>query len=280
MVIGRPAGAAALRLDAAEVLQDIPSHHEPGHHVRPPRVIPFAMAAAAVIGLTGTGILPVPATVGLDLGALFCYLLALRAVLPPHSGHNRGWLSWADGMEPAVLALSAVLAGALLLASSPGMPWGVITPIWLLLMLTVCPWLEGGAEQQQLPAWGPTALACLIITVPAAFFVAAMTAGIPTPALAILVGLGSLAASWRMVRLTGRPAMVALERGAMVAVLMALAAVLTARLQVPGPLLPVALLVGWYGLTGVASLRDRRQLGAFATFVVLAAAILAIAAPA
>ncbi len=279
-MIRRPAGAAALRLDAAEVLRDSPIQHESGRHITPPRVIPFAIAAAAVIGLTGTGILPAPASIGLDLGALVCYLLALRAGLPQHPGATRGWRAWVDGMEPAVLALSAVFAGALLLASSPGMPWAVITPLWLLLMLTVCPWLEGGADQQQLPPWGPTALACLIITVPAVFFVVAVTAGIPAPALALLVGLGSLAPSWRMVRLTGRAAMVALERGAMVAVLMAVAAVLTARLQVPGPLLPVALLVGWYGLTGVASLRDRSQLGSFATFVVLAAAILAIAAPA
>ena len=64
-----------------------------------------------------------------------------------------------------------------------------------------------------------------------------------------------------------------------VAVVVGLAAVIIATLQVPGPLLPVALLIGWYGLTGVASNGGRRRSLSFSGFVVLAAAMLALAAP-
>jgi hypothetical protein len=60
---------------------------------------------------------------------------------------------------------------------------------------------------------------------------------------------------------------------------MGVAAGFSALLRVPIPLLPVALLLGWYGLAGVVSQRSSRSISGFAVFVVLAGVMLAVAAP-
>ena len=278
LVSRRPAGAAALRQQAATGLGDSPLVADPSSHLWPPRVVPFALAASAVVGMAGMGIVPLPAAVALDLGAVACYLLALRSVLPRWpllSGP-----SWLSGMEPAILPLAALASASLALATNPGLPWTVLTPFWLLLVLTLCPWLDAGDSQGQVPEWGSTVLAALVVTVPIAFFVVVMGAGTPTPLLALGVGMGALIPAFRLIRMEGHPWATAWERSALVAVLMAAAAILVARLQVPGPLLPVAMLMGWYGLTGIAAQRAPRQRGSFMAFVVLAAVVLAIAAPA
>ncbi len=274
----RPAGAAALRQQAGTGLIDSPLVTDPVSHLGPPRVVPFALAAAAVVGMAGMGMVALPAAVALDLGALACYLLALRSVLPRWPSLSSP--AWLSGMEPALLPVAALASASLALATNPGLPWTVLTPGWLLLVLTLCPWLDGGDSRARVPEWGSTVLAALVITVPVAYFVVALGAGTPLPLLALGVGLGGLIPSFRLIRLEGNPWAVAWERAALVALLTAVAAILVARLQVPGPLLPVAMLMGWYGLTGIAAQGVPRQRGSFMVFVVLAAAVLAIAAPA
>jgi|GEM_PF-3155757 len=269
-----------MRLEAAAGLEPVPSRPGSALHLSPPRVTFFALAAAAGVGLTGTGIIPLPGSVCLDLGALAFYVLALKSSLPQEPGRLSLRLLNPRGLEHSWLALVSLVGAALLLATSPGLPWSVVAPAWLAVMLGLGPWLDQGVDSERLPPWGATALSCLVVTVPVAFLVVGLTPGIPAPVQAFLVGMGCLVPSWRMVHLFGRTGPVAWERAGAVALLLASAAVLTSRLRVPGALLPVALLVAWYGLTGVAALRDRRQMSSYATFVLLAAAILAIAAPA
>jgi hypothetical protein len=269
-----------MRLEAVAGLEPVTSRPGPTRHLSPLMVTFFALAAAAAVGLTGTGVIPLPAAVGLDMGALACYLLALKSSLPGEAGGLGVGLLNLRGLEHSLVAVASLVGAGLLLATSPGLPWSVVAPIWLAVMLGLGPWLEQGVDSERLPQRATTALSCLVVTVPVAYLVVGLSPGLPAPVQASLVGLGCLVPSWRMVLLSGRVGEVAWERAGAVALLLASAAVLTSRLRVPGALLPVALLVAWYGLTGVASLRDRRQMTSFATFVVLAAAILAIAAPA
>ena len=244
----------------------------------PSRLVPFALLAAAVVGLAGVGIMAVPAAAALDLGAIACYLLALRSVLP--SGPVRVGRGWLSGMAPAILPLAALASASLALASDPGLPWSLLTPVWWALVLALFPWLDADDARVRIPAWGPTVLAALVITVPVAFFVVAMGAGTPAPLMALGVGVGALVPSLSLIRLEGHSLAKAWEGAVVVALLMAGAAVLVSRLQVPGPLLPVAMLMGWYGLTGVAARHGAGRGRSFTVFVVLAAAVLAIAAPA
>ncbi|MHB8313401.1 MAG: hypothetical protein ACYDD0_08900 [Candidatus Dormibacteria bacterium] len=274
----RLAGAAALRQQAGAGLVDNTSLIEAGVHAWPPRLVPFAMLAAAVVGLAGVGIMPLPAAAALDLGAVVCYLVALRSVLP--RGPFQVGPTWLSGMEPAILPLAALAAGSLALASDPGLPWTVLTPLWLALALALFPWLYAGDDRVRLPAWGSTLLAALVITVPVAFFAVAMGAGTPAPMTALGVGLGALVPSLSLIQLEGHVLRDAWKAAVVVALLMAGAAVLVSRLQVPGPLLPVAMLMGWYGLTGVAAQQGTDRRRSFTIFVVLAAALLAVAAPA
>ena len=270
-----------MRLEAAAGLEPIQSDSgSSARHLSPPRLTFFALAAAAAVGLTGTGAIPLLASAVLDAGALACYLLALKSSLPPEPRSLSPRLLSVRGLEHSGVALASLVGAALLLATSPGLPWSVVAPVWLAVMLALGPWLDSGVDLERLPAWCATALSCLLVTVPVAYLVVGLSPGIPPPVQAFVVGLGCLVPSWRMVRLSGRAGAAAWERAGAVSLLLASAAGLTSRLRVPGALLPVALLVAWYGLTGVASMRDRRQMTSFTTFVLLAAAILAIAAPA
>lgn len=274
----RPAGAAALRQQAGNGLTESPWRAEPSLSPRPSRATPFAVLAAAVVGVAGVGALPLAAAIALDLGAVACYLLALRSVLP-----RRPQLSaapWLSGMEPAVLPLAAFASASLALASDPGLPWTVLTPLWLMVVLVLFPGLDTADPRARVPEWGSTVVAALVITVPVAFFVVALGSGAAAPVLALGVGLGALVPTWSLIRLEGRSRASAWWRAGVVVALVAAAAVLVSRLQVPGPLLPVAMLMGWYGLTGIAAQPDSRQRGSFTVFVVLAAAVLAVAAPA
>jgi hypothetical protein len=275
----RAAGAAGQRQQAQVGLEQSPIGQDRMERLWPPRVVGFAAVATVVVGLTGPGIMPPVLEAALDLGALFCYLLALRVALPHWPLLAPPLVRWLSGMEPAILPVTTLVAAALVLGSNPGLPWTVVVPCWLMLVLAVGPWLDGGGSPSETPDWGLTALAAAAITVPVPFFVVATSAGTPAPLVALLAGLGAVVPSWRLIHLAGGSWSGSWPRAIGVAVVVGLAAVMIARLQVPGPLLPVALLIGWYGLTGVASNGRRRRALSFSAFVVLAAAMLALAAP-
>ena len=59
--------------------------HDSDFHLSPPRVVPFALAAAAVCALSGVGILPLPVAVQLDVNVGEA-LIRLRAYA---FGHDR-----------------------------------------------------------------------------------------------------------------------------------------------------------------------------------------------
>jgi hypothetical protein len=275
----RAAGAAGQRQQAQVGLERSPLGQDRMERLWPPRVVGFAAVAAVVVGLTGPGIMPPALEAALDLAALFCYLLALRVALPHWPLVASPRLRWLSGMEPAILPVTTLIAAALVLGSNPGPPWTIVVPCWLLLVLAVCPWLDGGGSPSESPAWGLTALAAVAITVPVPFFVVATSAGTAAPLVAVLAGMGAVVPSWRLIHLAGGTWSDSWPGAIGVAVVVGLAAVVIARLQVPGPLLPVALLIGWYGLTGVASNGGRSRSVSFSAFVVLAAAMLALAAP-
>ncbi len=248
-------------------------------HLSPPRVVPFSLAAAAVCGLSGLGILPLVAVVGLDVGAALCYLVALRSALPrwPELPWRR--LHFLSGMRPAALPLAGFVSAAIALAEQPGLPGLALVPLWVLLMLTVCPWLEVAEERRSSLRWGPSVLALLAISIPLPLFILAMSPSVAAPVRAAVVALAVLVPSWRLISLTCRDDRLAWSRSLTVAIVLGAAAGATAMLRVPIPLLPVALLLGWYGLTGVVSQHDRRSIGIFAVFVVVAAVILAVGHP-
>jgi hypothetical protein len=274
----RASGAAALRQQAQVGLEQSSFGQDRTERLWPPRLVGFAIVATAVVGLTGLGIMPPALEAALDLGALLCYLVALRAALPRWPPLADPRLRWLSGMEPAILPVATLIAAALALGTSPGLPWTVVIPGWLLLVLAVFPWLEDGLPSGN-PSWGLTGVAALVITVPVPFFVVATSSGTPGPVVALLAALGAVVPSWRLIHLGGGTWSGSWPRAGAVALVVGLAAFLIARLQVPGPLLPVALLIGWYGLTGVAANPGHRRALSFSAFVVLAAAMLALSAP-
>jgi hypothetical protein len=275
----RPGGAAALREEAEAGLGVAAVDKEANVHVSPPRIIPFALAAALICGLSGIGVLPPAAAALLDLGAAGCYLVALRSALPRWPELPWPRLRWLNGMAPAALPLAVFATACIALAEQPGLPGVVLLPLWVLLLLTVCPWLEVGEEQGSGLPWTPTALAVMIITVPLPLFALAMSPSVSAPVRALAVGGAVLIPTWRLVSLSRRSWWRAWRRSITVAVLLGAAAGASVLLRVPIPLLPVALLLGWYGLSGVVSQRDGRSIGGFAVFVVLAAVMLAVASP-
>ncbi|HEY6538744.1 MAG TPA: hypothetical protein VI138_06885 [Candidatus Dormibacteraeota bacterium] len=275
----RPRGAAALRHQAETGLGGTAQESRPERHLSPPRVVPFSLAAAGVCALSGIGVLPTSAAVGLDAGALLCYLVALRSGLPrwPELPWRR--LQLLNGMQPALLPTAAFVSAAIALGEQPGLPGLAIMPPWIWLTLTVCPWLELAEERRSSLRWGPTVLALLAISVPLPLFVLAMSPSVSAPVRAATVALAVLVPTWRLITLTYRNLSRAWLRSATIAVLVGAAAGMSVLLRVAVPFLPVALLLGWYGLAGVVSQRDRRSTGAFAVFVVLAAIMLAVANP-
>jgi len=275
----RPGGAAALRQEAESGLGVAPVDHLVGLHLSPPRIVPFSLMAAAVCALSGLGVLPLVAAILLDLGAALCYLLALRSALPRWPELPWPRLHFLSGMQPAVLPLAGFVSASVALAEQPGLPGVVVLPVGVLVLLTVCPWLEVGEEKRSSSRWGPTALALLIIAVPLPLFILAMSPSVPAPVRAATVAAAVLIPTWRLVSLTRRNWSQAWIRAGVVAALLGLAGGLSVILRVPIPLLPVALLLGWYGLAGVVSQRDGRSTGTFALFVVLAAVMLAVGNP-
>ncbi len=220
--------------------------------------------------------LPLPA---LDLGAAVCYLVALRAALPRWPELPWSRLQFLNGMGPALLPLAGLVSAAVALAEQPGLPGDVLLPLGLLLLLTFGPWLEVGEEKRSSGSWGPTALAMLTLAVPLPLFLLAMSPSVPAPVRAVTVAAAVLVPTWRLVSLHRHGGAQAWVCAGVVAVLVGVAGGVSAILWVPMPLLPVALLLGWYGLSGVVSQRDGRSTGAFAVFVVLAAVMLAVANP-
>jgi hypothetical protein len=248
-------------------------------HLSPPRVIPFALAAAAVCALSGIGILPLPVAVLLDLAAAACYLAALRSGLPRWPELPWPRLRFLSGMRPAVLPLAGLVSASVVLAEQPGLPGVVLLPLWALLLLTLTPWLEIGQDQGSSFRWGTTALALLTISIPIPLFILVMSPSVPAAVRAVTVAAAVLIPTWRLVSVSRRGWAQPWARAGVVAVVIGGAAGASVLLRVPIPLLPVALLMGWYGLAGVVSQRDGRSVGAFALFVVVAAVMLAIAGP-
>jgi len=256
-----------------------PVDHQADLHLSPPRIVPFSLMAAAVCGLSGIGVLPLAVAILLDLGAVLCYLVALRAALPRWPELPWPRLQILSGMQPALLPLTGFVAAAVALAEQPGLPGELVLPLGVLVLLTWGPWLEVGEEKRSSSRLGPTALALLALAVPLPLFILAMSPSVPAPARAATVAAAVLIPSWRLISLTHRSWAQAWIRAAVVAVLLGLAGGLSVILRVPIPLLPVALLLGWYGLSGVVSQPNGRSTGAFAVFVVLAAVMLAVANP-
>jgi len=256
-----------------------PLERQPELHLSPPRVVPFSLAAAAVCALSGIGVLPLAAAIALDIGAALSYLVALRSGLPRWPELPWPRLHFLSGMQPAVLPLAGFVSAAIALAEQPGLPGLLLLPLWVLVMLTVCPWLEVAEESRSSRRWGPTVLALLAISVPLPLFILAMSPSVAAPVRAVAVGAAVLLPSWRLISLTCRDDRRAWNRSVAVTLVLGAAAGASALLQVPIPLLPVALLLGWYGLTGVVSQHDRRSIGTFACFVVVAAVMLAVGNP-
>jgi hypothetical protein len=172
-----------------------------------------------------------------------------------------------------------LVSASVVLAEQPGLPGVVLLPLWVLLLLTVAPWLEIGQDQGSSFRWGTTALALLTISIPLPLFILVMSPSVPAVVRAVTVAAAVLIPTWRLVSLTRRGLAQPLVRAGVVAVVIGAAAGASVVLRVPIPLLPVALLMGWYGLAGVVSQRDGRSVGAFAVFVVVAAVMLAVAGP-
>jgi hypothetical protein len=253
------------------VLRELPT--EGGARARRgrPRVVAAAAVVAALVGVTGVGVAPIPIGIALVVVAAVGYLVSLRLVLSQSS-----WSILGPALPPAACLLGAMA----LLQTGPGWPWTWLIPVWVWLMLSAWPWLDERAALGDLPAFESTVLSGLLVTLPVPYFVVALTPGLPAGLSALAVATGCLVPGWRMVCLSGLGARSAWERAAIVSSLMAVALVMVVRMQVASPLLLVAMVVGWYGLTGVASLRQRSELPSFAAYVILAAAILAISAPA
>lgn len=248
-------------------------------HLSPPRIVPFSLMAAAVSALSGVGVLPVPAAVLLDLGAVVCYLVALRAALPRWPELPWPRLHFLSGMQSALLPLAGFVSASVALSEQPGPPGEVVLPLGVLVLLTFGPWLDVAEEQRSSTRWGPTILALLTLAVPLPVFILAMSPSVTAPVRAVAVAAAVLVPTWRLISLTRRSWSQAWTRAMVVAVVLGFAAGVSVLLQVPVPLLPVALLLGWYGLAGVVSQRDGRSVGAFAVFVVLAAVMLAVGHP-
>ncbi|MGA8427824.1 MAG: hypothetical protein WB801_09620 [Candidatus Dormiibacterota bacterium] len=242
-------------------------------------MVPFALAAAGVCALLGLGILPLPVAVLLDVAAGACYLVALRSGLPHWPQLPWPRLRVLSGMRPAIVPLAGFVSASVVLAEQPGLPGVVLLPVWALLLLAVAPWLEVGQDQGSSFRWGTTALALLIISIPIPLFILAMNPSVPAVVRAVTVAAAVLIPTWRLVSLTRRGQAQAWVRAGVVAVVIGAAAGASVVLRVPIPLLPVALLMGWYGFAGVVSQRDGRSVGAFAVFVVVAAVMLAVAGP-
>ena len=275
----RPRGAAALREDAGAGLGVSPGEGGADFHLSPPRIVPFAVVAAAISALSGIGVVPLPAAIALDAGSATCYLVALRSGLPRWPRLPWARLGWFSGMGPALLPLAGFVSACVALAEQPGLPGLVLLPLWVLLLFSLCPWLEVAEELGTSFRVGATVLALLAISVPLPLFILAMSPSVTAPVRGLAVAAAVAVPTGRLVSLARRSWRGAWPRAALVAVLMGVAAGFSALLRVPIPLLPVALLLGWYGLAGVVSQRRSRSISGFAEFVVLAGVMLAVAAP-
>ncbi len=240
----------------------------------PPRLLLFAALSAAIVGLSGFGLLPDWAAALLDLGAIACYLLALRSVLPRWPPLPLIDWSPTHGMAPALLVLSTFSSAAIALVLRPGLPWAVLVPLWVLLSLSVGPWLDGSCEHGGGPDWAAGALSALVVVAPVPILFLALGTEVAAPVRAAAVGAVLAVPSWRLIVISGGgPA--APQRALAVVLVLAAAAGVSALLPVAPAMLPVAMLLGWYGLCGVAGRRSATAVG----FVVLASALLAVAAP-
>lgn len=278
----RPAGAAALRLQAEigeSPERPVPARVEGGG--RPSLLGLLGVGVALVVATTGLGVLPLWAAGPLDLGAAACYLVGLRSALPSPVRHSRRdyWLS-GEMVESSAVPLTAVLGAALALQIDPGLPWLVLLPAWLALELGLTPWLDAESRAGAGPEWGPTALSILLVAVPAPLFVLALAPGVPSPLSALGMAAAAAAPTWRLVDLGESGADRTWARGLAVTLAVAVAGALSARVGASGAVLPAALLLGWYGLTGVCARPPGRPRLSAAGFVILAAALLAVTAPA
>ncbi len=281
MVNQRPSGPAAFRLQAAIISGSEPRIPEPPEGMRPALQALFGVGTALVVATTGMGILPLWASAALDLGAACCYLIGLRSALPhpPGALGVRHWLS-AALLGAAAAPLTALLAVALALVVDPVLPWNFLLPFWLALVLGISPWLDASLRRGGGPEWGPTGLSLLLVTIPAPLFVLALAPANPAVLVGVGVGAGAAAPAWRLMRLAGVQPRPATLRALVVTAAVAASGAVTVRSGASGAVLPAAMLLGWYGLTGVCAEAGSRPRTPSAGFVVLAAALLALTAPA
>ena len=249
--------------------------------MRPLLLAIFALAAALVVAISGLGVLAPIWGYLLTLAAAATYALGLRSFLPSRARAGaRFWLS-PRLLEVAAVPLTALTGAVVVLTTSPGPALVGVIAGWLVLVLSLGAWLDAAGSRGEGPAWGPTALSLLLVSVPAPLLVSSLGPGVAPWLVALGVAGGTWAPGWRLVRMSGRgwdeSALVALG----VALLVGASAVLALRASAAGAVLPGALLVGWYGLTGTAS-RTRPESPVLPSlgFVVLAALMLALTQPA
>jgi hypothetical protein len=249
--------------------------------MRPLLLAIFALAAALVVAISGLGVLAPIWGYLLTLLAAATYVLGLRSFLPSRARAGaRFWLS-PRLLEVAAVPLTAITAAVVLLTTSPGPVLVGVLAGWLFLVLGLGAWLDAAGSRGEGPPWGPTVLSLLLVSVPAPLLVSSLSPGVSPWLVALGVAGGTWGPGWRLVRMSGggwrETATVALG----VALLVAASALLALRARAAGAVLPAALLVGWYGLTGVAS-RPRSEAPVLPSlgFVVLAALMLALTQPA
>ena len=272
-----PAGPAALRRQAE--IGGLPEPHVEA--MRPLLLAIFALAAALVVAISGLGVLAPIWGYLLTLAAAATYVVGLRSFLPSRARTGaRFWLS-PRLLEVAAVPLTALTGAVVLLTTSPGpLLVGVIAG-WLFLVLGLGAWLDAASSRGEGPAWGPTVLSLLLVSVPAPLLVSSVGPGVAPWLVALGVAGGTWGPGWRLVRVSGRDWEDAALAALGVALLVGASAVLALRASATGAVLPAALLVGWYGLTGVAS-RSRSESPRLPSlgFVVLAALMLALTQPA
>ena len=272
-----PAGPAALRRQAE--IGGLPQPHVEA--MRPLLLAIFALAAALVVAISGLGVLAPIWGYLLALAAAATYVLGLRSFLPSRARAGaRFWLS-PRLLEVAAVPLTALTGAVVLLTTSPGPVLVGLIAGWLVVVLGLGAWLDAAGSRGEGPTWGPTALSLVLVSIPAPLLVGSLGPGVAPWLVALGVAGGTWAPGWRLLRMAGR----GWEEAALVALALALlvgaSAVLALRARAAGAVLPAALLVGWYGLSGVAS-RTRSEPPALPSlgFVVLAALMLALTQPA
>ena len=283
--IRRPGGAAAQRAAAQAGLGLSPGGPGPAPRPAAPwRTLPLAVVVSAAMAMARPGAVGLGPALVLDTVAGLAYALSVRVGDGPLLSRAR----WGQAALPlAVLLVGAVglpeLAGWALLGSGAGA---------MAAALTVLPWLEGRLLRRPSPRLA-TLLALGGIVVVAAASLAATAPGVAAPARVAVAGVAGCAAALRLGVIGGGPTTWLVLRAGLLGLVAAGVVVPLVRAAGAGPAAATALLLGWYGLTGVlagtpiavpsgqlpAGARSGPLLrGGYGLFVVLAAVVTALAA--